>query len=104
MSPSSQSKSRPRQMSFFKAPSLEHGGDLRRGRRKIARPFDPKRPLHVVLHSEQARGKWSFLHQEHKLKIERFIYSLSDKWGVKIYEYANVGNHLHLLVQAKTKS
>jgi hypothetical protein len=39
-------------------PSVEHGGQLRIGRRKIARPFSGRLPLHVVLQSTRARGSW----------------------------------------------
>jgi hypothetical protein len=42
-------------------PRAEHGGSIRQGRRKLARPVDPKRPLHVVLRSEKAKGDLSLL-------------------------------------------
>ncbi|HAR44159.1 MAG TPA: hypothetical protein DCS07_16265, partial [Bdellovibrionales bacterium] len=29
---------------------------------------------------------------------------LKTRWGVSVYRYANVGNHLHLLIRAKSRS
>ena len=51
-----------RQLSFlpsFKSlnTALKHGGDVRKGRRKVARPVDPKRPIHLVLTSSRAHSR-----------------------------------------------
>jgi REP element-mobilizing transposase RayT len=82
---------------------LDHGGDIGRGKRKITRPFDPKRSMHVVLRSSQAQGKWSFLAKSNRTRIEVLVQVTAKKLGIKIYRYVNVGNHLHLLIQAKTR-
>ncbi len=60
------------------------------------RPFDPQRPLHVVLRSSRAKGEWSLL--RHRDRIERLLDRQAHKWGIRIHRFANVGNHLHLLV------
>jgi REP element-mobilizing transposase RayT len=93
------SKSQP-SFAFLGPDRREHGGVLRAGKRKLARPIDPKRPLHLTLRATQARGEWSFLHPKHAHLIERLTGTLARKWGVRIYQKANVGNHLHLLVKA----
>jgi REP element-mobilizing transposase RayT len=94
---------RSQQLTLFKAPSLEHGGDRRRGRRKVARPFSPRLSTHLVLRSSKARGAWSLLHRSNRAPLERLIYTRAAAADVKVYRLANVGNHLHLLVKAPTR-
>jgi REP element-mobilizing transposase RayT len=94
---------RPSQLSFLPKIRLDHGGDLGKGKRKIARPFDPKRPLHVVLRSSRAQGKWSFLHPSHSKQVQQMIQETAQRHGIRIYRLANVGNHLHLLLSSKRK-
>lgn len=84
--------------------SRAHGGDVAKGRRKTARPIDPKQALHVVLRSSQARGAHSLLHPKHCDPIHRLTQKLARRWGVRLYRYANVGNHLHLLVKVPTRA
>ena len=81
-----------------------HGGDHTKGKRKTARPFDPKQALHVVLRSTKARGELSLLHPRHCNHILNFVDRLKIRWGIAVYRYANVGNHLHLLVRAKSRA
>ncbi len=50
-----------KQQSFLPKLPTAHGGDLRNGRRKVARPFSHKNAIHVVLRSHRARGRWSML-------------------------------------------
>jgi hypothetical protein len=82
---------------------LIHGSDTRKGKRKLARPIDPKRPMHLVLRSERAKGPWSMLRVANERAIERIIWRAAAENRVRIYRYANSGNHLHLLVRAKTR-
>jgi hypothetical protein len=89
---------RARQLSLLPATPLVHGHDLRKGRRKIARPIDPKRPMHVVLRATQARGEWSMLRRRNKTRIFLLAHEKARRFGVRIYRFSNVGNHLHLLV------
>ena len=84
-------------------PRAEHGGEIRKGRRKLARPVDPKRPLHVVLRSEKAKGEHSLLYGETPAFIQALLKQLSRRHRVKVYEFANSGNHLHLLVKGETR-
>jgi REP element-mobilizing transposase RayT len=88
---------------FKNAWNISHGGDLSKGKRKTFRPIDPKQALHVVLKSSKAKGELSFLHPKHCNSIDSFVKRTAKKWGVRLYRYANVGNHLHLLVQVPTR-
>jgi REP element-mobilizing transposase RayT len=65
------------------------------------RPLDPRRPLHLVLRSSRARGSWS-LHV-HERRTRELVHRLARKFGVRVYRFANSGNHLHLLVKAPTR-
>ena len=89
----------PKQLKFFKKPKLEHGGRINAGKRKIIRPLDSKRALHVVLRSSRARGKWSMLNPQNKNKMLSLLEKTARANGVKVYQFANVGNHLHLVIK-----
>ena len=71
-------------------PDREFGGTLRKKSRKIARSFDSKLPLHVVLRSLRARGKYSMMKRKFNRKIEVLLHRLSNKYNVKIYEFAGM--------------
>jgi REP element-mobilizing transposase RayT len=88
---------------FEKNADISHGGDLARGKRKTFRPIDPKQALHVTLRSSKAKGQFSMLHPKHCNGIEKFVHKTAKRWGVRIYRFANVGNHLHLLIQVPTR-
>lgn len=92
-----------RQMNLFQKPSLEHGGGLRKDRRKSIRPIDTKRPMHLVLRSSRAKGRWSFLHQNNVNRVSQIIRESGKHFDVKVYRSSNVGNHLHLLVKARSR-
>jgi len=79
-----------------------YGGNTK-GKRKLERPLSTKKSLHVVLKSDKARGKYSFLTPTNKLKVDRILKEKSKKFGVKILSLANVGNHLHLKIKISTR-
>jgi REP element-mobilizing transposase RayT len=98
---------RTRQLSLLpKLPKLlpEHGGSLRIGKRKTARAIDPKQLLHTVLRSTKARGPWSMLHSKNRAHVDEATRRIARKHGVRLHHYANVGNHLHLLVKTPTRT
>jgi REP element-mobilizing transposase RayT len=94
---------RARQLSFLPPSPLSFGGDIRAGRRKIARPIDPKRPMHIVLRSIRARGDWSMLKRGNRARVHQLVDETASKYGVRVHRFSNVGNHLHLLVSTKTR-
>ncbi|MBI2606880.1 MAG: hypothetical protein HYW49_12465 [Deltaproteobacteria bacterium] len=95
--------SSPRQLEFFKKPALEYGGGLERGRRKTFRPFDSKRPVHVVMRAGRARGAWSLLRPANRKAVDGIVRVYAKRFRVRVMEFQNVGNHLHLLVQASKR-
>ncbi len=70
---------------------------------KSKRPMDSKKALHVVLHSAKAVGLKSFKNSAHEAAIWEIISRHAKRTGTSIYEYANAGNHLHLLIRAKKR-
>lgn len=92
------------QLSLFAKPGMEHGGDVRKGRRKLARPLAAKRPMHLVFRATKAKGEKSFLHRDHKGIIYLLLLDIAERFGIKIFRYENVGNHLHLVVQGRTRA
>jgi REP element-mobilizing transposase RayT len=96
------------QLRLFADPALrrewartEHGGDVRRGQRKLERPVSARRPLHLTLHSDRARGEWSML--RHRREVQEALRTCVRRTGVRVYDFANVGSHLHLLVRARRR-
>jgi REP element-mobilizing transposase RayT len=79
----------------------EHGGAVRRGRRKLERPVSVRRPMHVVLSSQKARGSWSL--RKHERTVRDTLRAMAHRFGIRIYDFANVGSHLHLLVRARRR-
>lgn len=86
---------------FFSHSNREHGGLLSQNKRRSQRPLYIKNPVHIVLRSELAKGPRSLL--KHKTTVRKVSLKASKKFQVQIYEKAICGNHLHLLVKAKSK-
>ncbi len=83
---------------------IAYGGQHIRGHRKVKRPVDPRFPLHVVLKSTKARGAWSFLAGGNRRFIAELLERLARAHGVKVLEWENVGNHLHLVLRFKDRN
>ncbi len=45
-----------------------------------------------------ARGQLSFLNQKRRKRIESLVRRTAASKGVKLYRYANSGNHLHIII------
>lgn len=72
------------------------GGSLLKGNNpKTKRPLESKLPIHLVL-----RAKKGTLGLPKTFKqVNETVAETSKKHGVKIYKYANLGNHLHILIK-----
>ena len=82
---------------------IEHGGTLRQGKRKLSRPFNPNKALHLVMRSSKAKGEWSLLKRRNENQILGLVYRFAAKNHVTVYKYANSGNHLHILLKARSQ-
>ena len=77
------------------------GGSLLKGNPRSPRPLSLKRPLHLVLRSSIARGDLSLLRRARE--IEDLVHRTARASDVKVYRFANSGNHLHLIVRPRTR-
>ena len=80
-----------------------HGGVYSKGKRKTQRPFDSKKPLHLVMRSLRAKGSFSMSSPLNKHKVDSIIHEYAKQNGVTVYDYSNSGNHLHLSIKAPTR-
>jgi hypothetical protein len=97
-----------RQMNFFRKlgcepARIEHGGEIRLGLRKVERPIDTRRPMHVVLRSTRACGAWSLRRRECERIVLRLLRRFTRRYDIRLYEFANSGTHLHLLLHTKSR-
>ncbi len=92
-----------RQLSFSRFKDLnlkEFGGALlKKSNPKGRRPLCLKRPIHLVMRSTMATRELSFLRPVRAKRIELILRKQAQRFGVKIYQYANSGNNLHLVVK-----
>jgi REP element-mobilizing transposase RayT len=63
--------------------------------RSTPRPLATRNTMHLVLRSTKAKGDWSFTRPKNAAEIKRITTKFANKYGVKIFSVANVGNHLH---------
>jgi len=80
-----------------------HGGLQSKGRRKLERPLDRNKSVHLTLKSSRATGSWSFLHPKNRTRLEQLLKAKSRKFGIKIQDFANVGNHLHIKLKFQNR-
>jgi REP element-mobilizing transposase RayT len=90
-----------KQLNLFKdSTKLNFGGDLLKGKRKSKRPLNPKLPVHLVLRADITKSgtliQWQTLT---KFQIQKW----SKRFQITIQERAIVGNHIHLLIQIRTR-
>ncbi|MCC7443129.1 MAG: transposase [Bdellovibrionales bacterium] len=104
------SRRKPAQLQLFRGSLARttvarptHGGDESIGRRKTRRPLDPHRPVHVTLRSERARGRLSLLAPRVRFTVKALALRAAARHEVRVLRFVNVGNHLHLLVKARSR-
>lgn len=72
------------------------GGSLLKGNAKTKRPMSSKLPIHLTL---RTHTKNSMRKPRAFGLVNDLVYKTAKKHGVKIYEFANAGNHLHILLR-----
>lgn len=80
-----------------------HGGIKTKGHRKLERPLSTKKWIHLVLKSDKAVGKLSFLLPKNKQLIKVILNSKAKQFGITLADGANVGNHLHLKIKIQSR-
>ncbi|PIU00026.1 MAG: hypothetical protein COT74_06650 [Bdellovibrionales bacterium CG10_big_fil_rev_8_21_14_0_10_45_34] len=79
----------------------QFGGSLLKSNPKVKRPISFRKSMHLVLRSSLAKGQHSFLRKDDA--IESIIHKQAKQFGVKVYRFANGGNHLHLVILPSTR-
>ena len=79
----------------FKKQSDSFGGSLLKGNPKGKRPLHSKFPIHLTLRAKRSVLRTPTLFG----RVNKTIAQVSAKHGVKIYNQANVGNHLHFAIK-----
>ena len=85
-------------------PAKTFGGSDLKGNPRTKRPFSAKKAVHLVMKSRLAIGERSMWRKSHKLAIEDCVNRQARESGVKLYSFVNVGNHLHLVIKAESRS
>ena len=84
--------------------SASFGGTLlKRAKGRTARPISTRDPMHLVMRSTQARGAWNFRRLGNQTLVDQIVRKTASRYGVRIHEFANAGNHLHLLIRVKNR-
>jgi hypothetical protein len=91
-----------KQLNLIKPTKKEHGGIHSLGRRRSRRPLTTKKPLHVTLRSDFAKGSRSLL--RHRPLIHLVIKKASLRFDVRVYQKAICGNHIHLLIRGRNRA
>jgi REP element-mobilizing transposase RayT len=92
------------EQSFGPDVEAQHGGPTRTGLRKTSRPLEPTLPLYLALKSSRARGKWSLARSPTEARVEQIMRELAQRHGIKVFEYANGGDQIHLVLRAKSRA
>ena len=92
-------RSRKKQQEFT-GPGLEQpgdcfGGGLLKGNPKTKRPLDSKLPIHLTLRARKSVLRLPKIYA----KVNQIIRETAAKHGVKVYKFANVGNHIHFALK-----
>lgn len=85
-------------------PQKVFGGELLKGNARSRRPLSYRHAIHLTLRSQLCRGRRSLLHPKRVKRINSKVRELCRETHVRLYEYANVGNHLHLLIRVPDRA
>lgn len=83
------------ELSGLAKPTDAFGGSLLKGNPKCRRPLASNLPVLLTL---RAANSVLRIPKTYK-KVNETVFSTAQKYGVKIYQYSNVGNHLHILLK-----
>ena len=93
---------KPKQLSFLPSAKDTMAGVKRGTHAKTKRPLVSGKPLHVCMRSSMARGSRT-MQGCNRLRVRGIVDQASKKFHVKILKFANVGNHLHLVVKLPSR-
>ena len=88
---------------FFQKPRLNTAENCAKASARRCGPLTLSARCTLCFRSSRARGAWSMLQPKNRENVERFTRAIAKTCGVSLYRYSNVGNHLHLLVRARSR-
>lgn len=88
---------------LLKVKDIFGGHLLKNSHAKVKRPLESKLPLHIVLASNLARGRASMRHPANFRRVNLIVTEAARKNGVRVYQFANAGNHLHILARLPSR-
>jgi REP element-mobilizing transposase RayT len=80
-----------------------HGGEHAKGKRKTARPFSSQKPIHVVMRATKAKGPMALWTSRNSKSVAAIVKKRAKASDIRIYQFSNNGNHLHILLRSKHK-
>jgi hypothetical protein len=75
------------------------GSLLKNSNAKTPRPLSTKHPIHVVLRSSAAKGKWSLKKPTNAKIVEETFKQLASDYEIKVHESFVANDQVHLLIQ-----
>jgi REP element-mobilizing transposase RayT len=94
-----------KQMKLFSEKVVrEFGGNLSKnsGKRKVERPLVFSKPMHLVLKTSRAKGRYAFSPTDHRVKA--LIQKMGRRFNVKIYSSAQNWSHIHLVLRLRDRN
>lgn len=79
------------------------GGELSKGKRRSQRPLSETEPIHLVLKSNKAFGRRSLLHPANRKMLLKYTRRFVFRFHVRLYSFANVGNHIHIVIRVSDR-
>ncbi len=76
---------------------------MTKAKNRHARPISSKDPMHLVLRSTKAKGAHSF-GNKNAARVRGVVDRNCKRYGVKLIQYSNNFNHLHLLVKFPSRA
>ena len=70
-------------------------------KRRSRRPLNIRRPVHLTLRSDLAKGHRSLL--KNQAIVRRVLQRFAKRFRIQVYEFAICGNHIHCLVKAHAR-
>ena len=89
---------RQKSFAFIKDYKKEFGGALLVGQRKTRRPLSTKKPIHLVLRSNQT-GVFSPSNRS----LHELVRAQAKRFGIRIYDFAVNWSHLHMVIRIKDR-
>lgn len=89
-------------LNVLKQRRSEHGGSFANRKRRARRPLNTNNPVHLVLKSDNAIGRRSL--KSNRGIVLRALGRYSKHFGIKIYEKAVCGNHIHCVVRSRSRT